>query len=145
MQIQVFTDGGSRGNPGQAAIGAVISFQNSVVGQKQEKIIKIGKRIGVATNNEAEYTAVVEALQNLKLQIANLKSPVEKIQFFIDSNLVVNQLNGLFKVKNERMRMFLLQIRQLEAEIKIPVFYTHVPREKNKEADFLVNQALDEG
>src|SRR3989344_6048408 len=106
MHITIYTDGGSRGNPGEGAVGVMIHIKYQIANSKkqEEKIVKFGKRIGVCTNNEAEYMAVVEALQNLKLQIANLKLPVEKIQFFLDSSLVCNQLKGLFKVKEPRMR-----------------------------------------
>lgn len=140
MQLKVFTDGGSLNNPGQAAIGYVIYQDNNIV-------FKHGERIGIATNNFAEYTAVVKALQKIKELIKTnsiiLHGTVEKVDFYSDSRLMVNQLNGLFKVKNGVIRDFVLKIRILEQEIKIPIFYTNIPREKNKEADELVKQALN--
>lgn len=128
MKYIVHTDGGARGNPGPAAIGVVI-----------QNIVEFGRRIGEATNNVAEYTAVIEALNYIK-------SKTDKnvdIQFFLDSNLVVQQLNGRFKVKDPTLRELLMKIKILEQEIGEGVTYLYVPREKNRRADFLVNQALD--
>ncbi|MBI3887842.1 ribonuclease HI family protein [Candidatus Microgenomates bacterium] len=124
--IKIFTDGGSRGNPGPAAAGYVV-FDSA--GNIREKC---GKYIGIATNNDAEYQGVVEAL-------SAVSDP--ELAFFLDSMLVVNQLNGLWKVKEARIREYITKIRVLEAGRKIT--YTHIPREKNKEADSLVNETLD--
>src|SRR3989344_2108645 len=131
MTISVFTDGGSRGNPGEGAVGIVINIkdQKSKIKTEENKIIKTGKRIGICTNNEAEYLAVIEALRqikNEKLKFKNDEEKVEKVNFFLDSTLVCNQLNGKFKVKEPRMRELLIKAR-----------------EQNSEADKLVNQALD--
>src|SRR5574341_1068455 len=105
MKFIVHTDGGARGNPGPAAVGVVIEkLKNENLKMKNEErelLVEFGKQIGEATNNVAEYTAVLEGLRNLKSQISNFKFEDRKhleIQFFLDSNLVVNQLNGLFKV-----------------------------------------------
>lgn len=128
--MQVFTDGGSRGNPGQAAYGFVVKNQNA--------LIKKGfGAIGVATNNVAEYTAVIEALRFLSTDFAK-----EDLEFFIDSQLVVSQLNGTYKIKNSTIRDLVLAVKLLEQSFK-KVTYSHIPREKNKEADALVNLALD--
>ena len=133
-KLIVFTDGGSRGNPGPAAVGFVIK-------DNQGKILaEEGKYIGKATNNVAEYQAVVEALKWIK---KNLSLPVVQKVFFLDSKLVVNQLNGLFKVKNHGLRNLIVQVRQLEKEVGGNVVYHFVRREKNKKADALVNQSLD--
>jgi ribonuclease HI len=129
----VHTDGGSRGNPGPAAVGVVITD-----GAKKT-IQEFGKRIGETTNNVAEYTAVIEALNALKKTVG--ESPV--IEFYLDSTLVVNQLNGLFKIKDMRLRSLATSVRILEQEVGGVVTYTSVPREQNKRADFMVNQALD--
>ncbi len=138
MILNIYTDGGARGNPGPAAIGVVIK---DVLGYK---IKEIGKRIGEATNNTAEYRAVVEALQYVGGQLSVVsKQKIEKIQFYLDSNLVVNQLNGLFKVKNGEIRNFIIRIRQLESEVGGNVSYTYIPREKNWEADRIVNDVLN--
>ena len=150
MKFVVHTDGGARGNPGPAAVGVVIEkcqcVSVSVCQERTRKeVVSFGKRIGEATNNVAEYTAVLEGLRNLKSQISNLKYEEKKleIQFFLDSTLVVNQINGLFKVKDASLRGLLMQVRQLEQEIGGVIRYQYVPREQNRQADFLVNKALD--
>ena len=129
--IEVYTDGGSRGNPGKAAYGFVV--------YKEGQIIKKGNGyIGIATNNYAEYTALVEAFNWLRQEYESGIS----VNFYLDSQLVVNQLNGLYKVKNHEIRGFVLKIRGFEKEFD-SVSYKHVPREMNKEADAQVNLALD--
>ena len=130
----IHTDGGARGNPGPAAIGVVI--------EKNGKLIRqFGKRIGESTNNVAEYTAVSEALQYLKY--SHDISHVSRVTFFLDSLLVVNQLIGRFKVKDTKLRTLLFEIRSLEQEVGGVITYSAITREQNKEADLLVNQALD--
>lgn len=141
MYFVVHTDGGARGNPGPAAIGVVIEEVISDKGKviSKTKITEFGKRIGEATNNVAEYRAVLEALQNIKYED---KKNI-KIDFFLDSKLVVNQLNGRFKVKDPQLRELLTRIRILEQETGGEAYYHLVPRDQNRRADFLVNQALD--
>lgn len=129
--LNVYCDGGARGNPGPAAYGFVI--------KDEDKVIKKGNRyIGVATNNVAEYTAIIEALSWLK---ENKKG--KDLHFFLDSQLAASQLNGLYKVKNAKIRELVVKIRELENEFT-QIVYEHIPRAQNKEADNLVNQALDE-
>lgn len=134
MNVVVHTDGGARGNPGPAAIGAVIAVDG-------KKIAEFGKRIGETTNNVAEYTAAVEALSWLKNK--HVTSHMSRIAFFLDSKLVVEQLNGRFKVKEPTLRGLLMKIRILESEIQGKISYQLIPREQNTRADFLVNRALD--
>ncbi|MDO8487163.1 MAG: ribonuclease HI family protein [Candidatus Curtissbacteria bacterium] len=129
--ITIFTDGGSRGNPGQAAYGFVVK-----TGGKNVK--EAGGILGVATNNFAEYTAVIRALEYAKEKFAG-----RDIKFYMDSNLVASQLSGLFKIKNAVIRELVFKVRQLESSFG-QITYTHVPREKNKEADAQVNLALDQ-
>ena len=139
MNYSIHTDGGSRGNPGPAAIGVVIDV---VDGDKKNRI-SFGKTIGETTNNVAEYTAVIETLKKIQtIHIAQSASAVI-LQFYLDSTLVVNQLNGLFKVKDANMRMLMLQVRELEQHIDARITYTYVPREQNFDADLEVNKALD--
>lgn len=132
--ILIYTDGGSRGNPGPAALGVYIEKDGKVVA-------KIGKYLGVATNNFAEYSAISEAfswlLKNKKIY------KTEKVDFHMDSQLAYSQITGLYKVKDAKIRDFIFKIRQVEQELKMPIFYHHIPREKNKIADFIVNQVLD--
>ncbi len=138
MQLNIYTDGGARGNPGPAAIGVLVQDGMGRL------LTKFGKRIGKATNNVAEYTAVIEALKWIRDQRSeNRDQKMEKIQFFLDSSLVVNQLNGLFRVKDANLRSLLVRIRELEQEVGGNIYYTQIPREKNWQADRLVNQALD--
>lgn len=134
-KIVVFTDGGSRGNPGPAALGVFIQTEDG------KELASIGKRLGETTNNVAEYSAIVEAFNWLLDN--KLKLAIEEIHFYMDSQLAYSQLNGLYKIKNTQIREFILEIRQKEAELGIPIAYTHIPREQNKKADFMVNQALD--
>lgn len=132
MKLFINTDGGARGNPGPAAIGVVVkNEQGEVLG-------KISQKIGHQTNNFAEYTAVIAALKWLQE-----KKYAGRIRFFLDSTLVVNQLNGLFKVKENTLRMLVFKVRELEAAVGGNVSYAYIPREKNDEADLLVNEALD--
>ena len=134
--ISVFTDGGARGNPGPSAIGVYIEDDLGNV------LAKIGKRIGEATNNTAEYKAVIEALSWL---IEN-KEKIEdntKINFFVDSQLVYSQIKGLFKVKAESIREYIFTVRKKESELGMKIEWAHILREKNKKADQLVNLALD--
>jgi ribonuclease HI len=130
----IHTDGGARGNPGPAAIGVVIQKNDTVV-------TEFGKAIGDATNNVAEYTAVIEALQFMK---THKHDETLHIEFVLDSQLVVNQLNGTFKIKDSKLRELAFHIRHLEQEVGGTITYSSVPREQNKHADFFVNQALDQ-
>lgn len=152
MNYIIHTDGGSRGNPGNAAIGVIIENQQDTAssegGSSTIQVASFGKTIGITTNNVAEYTAVIEALKWVieTSQISNVKSQNEigQIDFYLDSTLVVNQLNGVFKVKDSNMRMLMLRVRELEQQIGADVRYSYVPREQNSDADFQVNKALDE-
>jgi ribonuclease HI len=134
MEINVFTDGGARGNPGPAAVGIVI-----IAGESKNFI---SKYIGETTNNDAEYQAVIEALLFLTNH-KNILVNITLIKFFLDSNLVVQQLNGMFKVKNPKLREHITKIRILEQNVNINIIYSYIPREQNHDADQLVNQALD--
>lgn len=144
MKLIIHTDGGARGNPGPAAIGVVIETPSdtSTVGRE---IRAFGKKIGETTNNVAEYSGVIEALLAVKsLSTTLLKGErVSEIGFYLDSTLVVNQLNGLFQIKQPHLRALLTKVRVLESETGAAISYTAVPREQNSRADFFVNQALD--
>jgi len=136
MEIEVYVDGGARGNPGPAAVGGVIRFYKE--GKKRK--ISFCRYIGEATNNVAEYKGVIEALRRVK-EVVDGKG--EKVIIFMDSRLVVNQLNGFFKIKESKLRELAVLVRQLEGELGAGVLYKFVPREKNTEADYLVNKALN--
>lgn len=128
--IEVYCDGGARGNPGPAAWGFVVLKDNQLV-------MSGSGYIGVATNNVAEYTAVVEALKGLKSKFNG-----KNLKFNIDSQLVAMQLSGLFKIKNSRLRELIIKIRTLETSFK-QISYNQIPRSQNTEADKLVNLELD--
>ena len=130
MSFSLFTDGGSRGNPGPSAIGIVLKNKNG------EVIYEASKYIGKYTNNDAEYLALIQGLI-----IANEKK-IKSIASYLDSELLVKQLNGEYKVKNERLQKLFTKVRNLENKFT-KVSFTHVRREKNKRADELVNEALD--
>jgi ribonuclease HI len=134
--LNIFTDGGARGNPGPSAIGVYIEDE------KNEKIAGFGKTIGAATNNVAEYRAVIEALDWI---IENKKdfSEEAKVYFSLDSKLVCSQIIGIFKVKNADLRSLLFEVRDREAQISLPIYYKNIPREQNSKADAFVNEALD--
>lgn len=129
-KLIIFTDGGSRNNPGPAGIGFVIKDEN---GQNLEAK---GEYIGVATNNVAEYTALIKALHAAK------KYDHESIECFLDSELVVKQIKGEYRVKDENLKKLLDEVRELIFFKNVS--FTHVLRSKNKEADALYNKALDE-
>lgn len=136
MDLAVYTDGGSSGNPGPAAAAYVIYSKNKV-------LFSGTKSLGINTNNFAEYSALVLALEKIAEEIKSGRLiNCSEISFFSDSALLVNQVNGLFKVKNPQIREFVLRVRLLEQEIKLPIIYKSIPREKNGAADSLVRNLL---
>jgi ribonuclease HI len=131
-QLTIHTDGGARGNPGPAAVGVVIE-------NGKDLVTSFGKKIGETTNNVAEYEAVKVALEYLK----KAGSRGGELHFYLDSQLVVQQLSGIYKIKKAHLKNLFDAIKLLEKEVGESVTYTHIPREENSEADRLVNQALD--
>jgi len=129
-KLTIYTDGGARGNPGPAGIGAVI------FNEQNELIAEVSEYIGETTNNQAEYKAVIAAIDKAK------ELGGEELDFFLDSELVVEQLNRRYKVKNEGLAPLFVQVYNSSLTFK-KVSYTHIPREKNKLADKLVNEAID--
>jgi ribonuclease HI len=134
MIMTVHTDGGARGNPGPAAIGVVIACDGDVQ--------TISRYIGETTNNFAEYTAVLDALAFLP-NYCMTHSKLERIDFFLDSQLVVCQINGEYKVKEPTLQKLHGQILKVLPTLPVPYRFSHVPRAQNAGADRLVNQALD--
>ncbi|KKR32140.1 MAG: Ribonuclease H [Candidatus Falkowbacteria bacterium GW2011_GWF2_39_8] len=129
-KLKIYTDGGARGNPGPAGIGAVIF-------DEAEKIVaEVSEYIGETTNNQAEYKAVVAAIQKAK------ELGGEELDFYLDSQLVVEQLNRNYKVKNEGLAPLFIQVYNATMSFK-KVTFTYIPREQNKLADKLVNIAID--
>ncbi len=134
-KIIVHSDGGARGNPGPAAIGVVIETE------KGEVLEELSEYIGETTNNIAEYTAVLRGLTALKTRFGERTRELE-IDWRLDSELVVKQLAGEYKVKNPGLRELFTEIQDLR--VRFPrLTLSHVRREFNKEADRLVNEALD--
>lgn len=136
MILTLFTDGGSLNNPGQAAYGYAL-----YLGKKL--IFSFSGRIGVATNNVAEYTGLIKGLEKIKSLKKNKEFVnLEKIVVKSDSMLMVNQLSGLFKVKDTKIRELVFAVRILENEINLPTIYIHIYREDNIFVDSLVKKAL---
>ena len=127
---QLFTDGGSRGNPGPAGAGFVLTNLSGAV------IEKGGKFIGSATNNVAEYSALIFGLE------AALKLGGSQLVCYSDSELIVRQINGQYKVKDAVLKSYYLKVKNLVGKFK-KVLFVSVPREKNRRADKLVNEAID--
>lgn len=137
-EIIIYTDGGARGNPGQAAIGVVMQDAEG------HPIKGWGKAIGEATNNEAEYQAVVYALQKVKALFGSKKARGMFVEVRMDSKLVAFQLAGEYKIEEKRLFPFFIKIWNVKMDFA-RVSFVHVPREQNREADRLVNEALDRG
>jgi ribonuclease HI len=131
VKARLFTDGGARGNPGPAAFAYVLEAADGTVLDSR------GETIGEATNNVAEYRALVAGLGRAG------ELGIDELEVLSDSELVVRQMRGEYRVKNEALRLLSLEARRLAGEIGA-VTYTAVPRERNELADRLVNEALDE-
>ncbi|HAZ29334.1 TPA: bifunctional RNase H/acid phosphatase, partial [candidate division WWE3 bacterium] len=123
-------DGGARGNPGPGACGAVLKDSNGIILEKR------GKYLGVVTNNQAEYEGII-----LGMELA-LDRKVDCVEFLLDSELIVKQLVGLYRVKEPKLIPMYQRTKNLEARLR-EVHYRAVPREKNKDADAVVNKVLD--
>ncbi len=136
-KIKIYTDGGSRGNPGKAAVGVV--FYN----EKKESIKKYSEYLGDNfTNNEAEYHAVILALKKFKHVFGKKIAKISEIELNSDSELLVKQLNGKYKVLNDKIQPLFLTVWNLRTDFK-SVKFKHILRGKNTVADALANEALD--
>jgi len=139
-KIFINTDGGSRGNPGPMAIGITFSAADG-------KVLHTHKEyIGEGTNNEAEYIALIRACEILSRSkwYREQNGNGGEATFRLDSKLVVEQVKGNFKIKEVRLKELFDRFVSCTREYKIKVNFLHVPRGENKEADHLVNEALDE-
>jgi ribonuclease HI len=130
-RIVIYTDGGARGNPGPAACGYVIDGA------------AYGEYLGHATNNEAEYKGVIEALKKVFAQLGKEKALKTEIEVMMDSELVVRQFCGLYKVKQPHLKVLFTDAHNEIQNFK-KVSFKHIPREQNKLADAMVNKILDE-
>jgi ribonuclease HI len=135
-KLIINTDGGARGNPGPAGIGVVI-------GDESGKVIGHYKQyIGEATNNVAEYKALILALIEAG-KILKLKSEILNLEIRMDSELIVRQMQGRYKIKDSGLKLLAEEVLSLIKNFPI-VNFVHIPREQNKEADKLVNEAIDD-
>jgi len=135
-KIIAYTDGGSRGNPGPAAIGIVI------IGTS-EKPKQYYQFIGKVTNNEAEYQAVIFALKKIKQLVGKNQLVNVEVEIRLDSELIAKQLNGRYKIEEKNLQLLFMEIWNLRFDFP-KLTFKHIPREQNSEADFLVNKVLDE-
>ena len=131
-RVIIFADGASRGNPGPAAIGAIIKDEQG------RFITSISQRIGRATNNQAEYRAIIAALEEATRLYA------KRVDVKMDSELVVKQINGEYRVKKATLKPLYQQVKQQQGLLE-GFTITHIPRQQNIEADKLANKALDIG
>lgn len=128
-RVTIFTDGASLHNPGPSAIGAIIKDQPGQI------IARISRGIGHATNNQAEYRAVIAALEEA------IRLGARQVRLNADSELIVRQLQGKYRVKNAALKPLYQQVKQLLSRLE-SFTINHIPREQNKEADNLANAAL---
>lgn len=135
----MYTDGGSRGNPGPAGAGVFIC------NEKAELIRKAHLFLGTVTNNEAEYQAVILGLETLKKVFGKDKIKELPVEIRLDSELVCRQLRGEYQVKEEKLVPFFMKIWNARVADFHQLSFVHIPREQNAEADSLANKAMDEG
>jgi len=131
-KLIIYCDGGARGNPGPGGIGAVVYDKD------QNKLAEISEYLGKSTNNQAEYKAVIAAINKAG------EFGAKELDFYLDSELVVKQLKGEYKVKNKELAPLFVKVYNKTLDFSRVNFY-HIPRNKNKEADKLANQAMDRG
>ena len=132
--VIIHTDGGARGNPGPAACAFIAEVEGKIVKQDSDFL-------GKSTNNYAEYQGVILALKWLSDNYKVLS--VGGVTFYLDSELVVRQLNGVYKIKDKKLIKLFLQIKDLLKNINLKICYKSIPRNENKIADLLVNKELD--
>jgi len=137
LHLIAHIDGGARNNPGPAAIGVIVEDDRGNV------LIEEGKAIGHGTNNEAEYRALIHLLERCASDPAILRSGAKTLHVRSDSTLLVMQVTGKWKIKEPRLRELFERVQKLKPRVPMSLRIRHIPREKNKAADKLVNAALD--
>ena len=146
MNLTVYTDGASRGNPGKSGAGILILDENGL------QIASLNEYLGISTNNEAEYKALIIALEFLSGMAKDADADIAEVLFLLDSQLLVNQMNGVYSVKSPNMLPLHNKARRLLEDIKtvlkhkgnlLKVKFRHISRELNKDADRLANLAID--
>ena len=136
-KLKVFTDGASRGNPGESGIGIVVTDEKDVI------LKKWNEYLGKATNNQAEYKAIIKSLEILAQMLQGSSHTVEKIEFYADSELIVKQLRNEYKIKNPELKLLHAEFTKKVRNLGIKYSISHVERALNKAADKLANQAID--
>ncbi|MBL7053784.1 ribonuclease HI family protein [Patescibacteria group bacterium] len=129
MKLIIYTDGCSKGNPGRAGAGVVI------YNDKKQVIKEIAKFLGVKTNNQAEYEALIIGLNQVR------KMKATQVDCYLDSQLVVNHINGKYKIKNPELGFLFIKVWNL-CQVFDKINFYHIPREKNYQADKMANQAM---
>lgn len=135
-KIILYTDGGSRGNPGPAAAGILICSDKGQIIKRYSQYL--GDNL---TNNQAEYEAVIFGLNKIKLIFGKKKIKGLEIESRTDSELLVSQLNGKYKILDSKIQPLFIKIWNLKLDFR-KIKFNHIPREKNKEADYLANESL---
>jgi len=136
-RIKVFTDGASRGNPGHSGIGIVIYDENNFILRTYKEYI------GEATNNQAEYRAILKSLDIIKKLRTNIEVDFDFVEFYSDSELIVNQINFDFQAKDPDLALLNNKFHVIIKKLNIPYTVSHIDRSKNKNADKLANLAID--
>lgn len=137
MNLSIYTDGGSRGNPGISGCGVVVyDHQDNVLFQQSAYL-------GIKTNNEAEYFGLINALDWLSQNCQ--KYQIDKVTIYMDSQLIVRQMQGIYKVKSAKLISHFQKAKKIIGQFDFPLVFSHVLRHKNKLADHLANLAMDQG
>ena len=135
--LKVFTDGASRGNPGLAGIGIIAYDENNFILESYKEFI------GTATNNQAEYKALIKSMNVITKVLEKGERVIDRIEFSLDSELIVNQVNFDYLVKEPELAVLNNKFHVKMKKLGIPYAISHVPRELNKAADRLANTAID--
>jgi ribonuclease HI len=138
MQFTIHADGGARGNPGPAGSGAMIRDESG------KPVASVSKFLGHQTNNFAEYEAVILAFGELAKLVPEKERASTTVTIKLDSELIVKQMNGMYKVKHPVLKQQYARLREAK-DLFGAVAFTHIPREQNKDADALANEAMDRG
>jgi ribonuclease HI len=139
MTIHAFTDGASRGNPGHAGIGVILKDETGTV------IVEEKKYLGKVTNNVAEYSALISCLEKVHTLLAEKKGfTCSKLVVHSDSELMVRQLNGVYKIKNLALKKIFGHVQDALRSARFEFSIKHISRERNREADALANESIDE-
>jgi ribonuclease HI len=135
MRLRAWTDGASRGNPGDAGIGVVVKNEEGAV------LIEERRYLGKTTNNQAEYTALIVCIEKIMAHPSTMRCAA--LQVFADSELMVKQIKGEYKVRDEGLKVQYARVRELLKSAPFTFSISHVPRAQNKEADKLANEGID--